>query len=255
MKQVAVVGGSQGLGNAIVDELIKRKYRVVVLGRSPSPNPQVLRFYPIDAASLDWASMLARVEGEIGTVFDHVVFVSGRAVFGKTAEIPSEDARACFELNFWGCSNAARAVADHWSRNRRRGRFLAVLSIVARRGIAFEAYYSASKAAAARFLECLQLEYADTGVDFLAAFPGMLNTSFRSQAQWIGMSAPGVERGSAPAAVAYAIVDLLETKRRTKVIGWREQSIDFADRLLPGLYEKMVLGPRLRKHRRAESRR
>src|SRR5689334_17372008 len=174
MKHVAVIGGSRGLGKAIVQELLDRKYRVTVLGRTRPDNPDVHSFYQVEAATTDWFSLLPAIENDTASPLDLIVFVAGSAVFGKTAQIPESEARECFELNFWACSNAARAAGELWSGRNGRGKFLAVLSIAARRGVPFEAYYAASKAAGALFLECLELEYTGSGIEFLCAFPGTL---------------------------------------------------------------------------------
>jgi short-subunit dehydrogenase len=168
-------------------------------------------------------------------------------VFGKTGSIPASSARESFELNFWACSAAARSAARYWEARNRGGKFLAVLSIVARLPVPFEAYYAASKAAAARFLECLQLEYEPKKIEFLCTFPGMLRTPFRRQAEWYGLQPPSTDRGSDASKVARAIVQLLEGRRKQHVIGWRERGIDLADRYLPGLYNRAVLRPRARK--------
>lgn len=245
MKHVAVVGGSQGLGKAIVQELLGRGYQVTVLGRTKPADSRIHNFYAADATRTDWVSTLDQVEDGAGSPIDIIVFVAGSAVFGQTTQIPESDARDCFELNFWACSSAARAAATYWEQERRPGKFLAVLSIVARHAVPFEAYYSASKAAAARFLEALNLEYGVKKIEFLCAFPGMLNTAFRRRSKWFGLAGPNGEQGSAPEDVARAIVKLVEGRRKQRVIGWRERGIDLADRCLPGFYDRLVLRTRV----------
>jgi short-subunit dehydrogenase len=121
------------------------------------------------------------------------------------------------------------------------------LSIVARRAVPFEAFYAASKAAAARFLECLQLEYAHKNIEFVCAFPGTLKTGFRRDSEWYGIEPGAAEKGSDVQTTAEAIVKLLKSKRRSRVIGWRERSIDLADRLWPGLYDRAVLQNRVKR--------
>jgi short-subunit dehydrogenase len=158
-----------------------------------------------------------------------------------------ERARAIFELNFWACTAAAGGIAHYWSESQRAGTFVAVLSLAARRAVPFEAYYSASKAAAQRFLECLDLEYAPKRIRFLSALPGVLNTPFRERADWYGMKAGGADQATDVQKAARAIERLLKGKRKAQIIGWRERAIDLADRFAPGLYERVVLRPRVAK--------
>jgi short-subunit dehydrogenase len=247
MKEIAIVGGGGGLGSALVRQLLDRKYKVVVIGRTKPEDERIQKFCAIDVASADWQSLYRTIEIETAAPVDAVIFVAGTAVFGKTALIPAERARQTFELNFWACAMAARAAAEYWDDKSQAGKFVAILSIVARRAVPFEAYYSASKAAIARFLECLQLEYAHKNIDFVCAFPGMLRTPFRRRAEWYGIEPACADEGADVQRTARAIINLLTGRRKTRVIGWRERAIDLADRAFPGLYDLVVLRNRVKK--------
>jgi short-subunit dehydrogenase len=251
-RHVVVVGASGGLGRAIVRELSRQGIRVTAAGRRP-PDEPVARFLPVDARSADWAADIGRAEAD-AVLVDGVVFVSGAAVFGRTAQIPSDLARETFELNFWACARAAVAAAEHWAATGRAGVFLALLSIAGRRAVPHEAYYGASKAAAARFLETLQLDYDPGQIRILAAYPGFVETGFRGRAPWFGAEPGASPAGTSPQAVARAVIDLLAGRRRSRVIGWRERAIDLSDRAFPGLYDGLVLRPRLRRARGAKRR-
>jgi short-subunit dehydrogenase len=247
MKQVLIVGGGGGLGSAIVRQLLNQRIAVVVAGRTRSLDKRVALSYKIDATVLDWRAFYTTVERESGAPIDGVVFVSGTGGFGKTSMFPVERARHVFELNFWACSAAATRMAEHWSSTSRTGTFVAVLSLAARRAVPFEAFYSASKTAADRFLQCLDLEYAPEGIRFLSALPGVLKTRFRENADWYGLEPDGSDRGTDVNTAARAIGELLKGSRRARVIGWRERVIDFVDRVAPGLYERAVLRRRVAK--------
>jgi len=247
MKQILLVGGAGGLGGALVKRLLDHPYQLVVAGRTRPDDARLQKFYPIDARSVDWRSFYLTVEKDAAARISAVIFGAGAAVFGKTVSVPLERARQTFELNFWGCTTAASAAAEYWDKENQEGKFIAILSLVARRAVPFEAHYSASKAAAARFLECLQLEYGHKKIQFICAFPGLLRTPFRRRAEWYGIEPSFVDEGAEVQKTAQAIVDLLEGKRRTRVIGWRERSIDLIDRLMPELYDCAVLRPRVKR--------
>ena len=247
MKEILLVGGSGGLGGALVKRLLAREYKLVVAGRTKPDDVRVQKFYPIDARSVDWPSFYLTVEKDAGAPINAVIFVAGAAVFGKTGLVPLDRARQTFELNFWGCTTAASAAAEYWDKKSQEGKFVAILSLVARRAVPFEAYYSASKAATARFLECLQLEYGHKKIRFVCAFPGLLKTPFRRRAEWYGIEPVYIDEGADIEKTGQAIVNLLEGKRRSRVIGWRERSIDLIDRLMPGLYDRAVLQPRVKR--------
>jgi NAD(P)-dependent dehydrogenase (short-subunit alcohol dehydrogenase family) len=241
MKQIVIVGGGGGLGSALVTRLLDDKRNVVVVGRTEPADDRVVKFYSTDATRVDWRSLYLTIEEETSAPIDAVIFVAGTAVFGKTPLIPLESARRTLELNFWSCTTAARIAAEHWAARNHGGKFFAVLSISARHAMPFEAYYSASKAATARFLECLQLEFAHKNIEFVSVFPGLLRTPFRRHAEWYGLEPTLADEGANIEKTAGALIDLLKGGRKARVIGWRERSIDFADRVLPGLYDWVVL--------------
>jgi short-subunit dehydrogenase len=244
--RIVVVGGGRGLGSALVKNLLDHGHEVVVLGQTePADASRIQKFYRMDATCVDWPSCYSKIEKETAAPIDAVIFVAGMGLFGKTSLTPVDRARQVFELNFWACTTAARAAAEYWSNKSRAGKFLCILSIAARRAVPFEAYYSASKAAAARFLECLQLEYAHEKIEFICAFPGLLKTQFRQQAEWFGFEPTFADEGAGIHETAQAVVNLLKGKRKSRVIGWRECTIDFADRIVPGLYDRTVLRRRV----------
>ena len=90
-------------------------------------------------------------------------------------------------------------------------------------------------------------EYAHKNIQFTCAFPGSLNTQFRRQAEWYGFEPTFANRGADVHKIAQAVINLLEGKRKTRVIGWRERAIDLADRVAPGLYDRAVLRSRVKK--------
>lgn len=244
--QILVVGGGTGLGGALVKNLLDQGRRVVVMGKTKPPGGlPIQKFYSIEASAVDWTSQFSAIEKETGVPIDAVIFAAGSGVFGRASLIPIEGARRVFELNFWACTSAARAAAEHWAGLGRPGKFVAILSIAALRAVPMESYYAASKAAAARFLECLQLEYGHKKIGFISVFPGLLNTGFRRSAEWYGLKPAFADEGADVQETARAVIALLEGKRRSRVLGWRERTIAVVDRLLPGLYDRIVLRGRI----------
>ncbi|HKW64941.1 MAG TPA: SDR family NAD(P)-dependent oxidoreductase [Candidatus Acidoferrum sp.] len=246
MKQILVVGGGTGLGGAIVKNLADGDRNVIVAGRTKPPAELPIReFHSVDAANADWPFQFSAIEKETGATLDAVIFVAGSGVFGKVNLIPVEKARQIFELNFWACASAARAAAEYWAGKGQPGKFVAILSLAALRAVPLESYYAASKAATARFLECLRLEYGHRRIEFISVFPGLLNTGFRRNAKWYGLKPAFADEGADVHKTAQAVVDLLEGRRRAQVLGWKERTIALADRWLPGFYDRFVLRSRV----------
>lgn len=240
-RHVLVIAPHGTVGGAVARELRRRGARVTGAGRTPPDGGVVDAFHPVDLSAVAWPALYAAAAGN--GPLDGIVYAAGVGTFGRTCAIPPEEARAALEVNFWALADAARAAADRWVRDETPGCFLAVLSIAGRRAVPFEAYYGASKAAAARFLEALQLE-VPSSIRLVAACPGLIQTPFRSRTAWRGMPEPLASGGATSEETAAALCDLLEGSRRSRILGWRERAIDLADRILPGLYDRLILRPR-----------
>jgi short-subunit dehydrogenase len=247
VRHALVIAPNGGVGGAVARELRRRGVLVSGTGRTAPGEGVVNAFYPVDLAGVDWAALYDRVAA--GTPLDAVVYAAGSAAFGRTGAIPLKEARAMFDVSFWPLAAAARAAAARWERERTAGCFLAVLSIAGLRAVPFEAFYGASKAAAVRFLEALQLEVSPT-IRLIPACPGLIRTSFREHAKWYGLTPLSSKYGASPEMTAEALCDLLQGRRRVRVIGWRERAIDLADRFLPGLYDRLVLRRRVERENR-----
>ncbi|GEM_PF-5191600 len=240
-----VVGASGGVGKLVADGLLASGVRVSTVGRV-RPATDGWHYACADIARADWRDIYAESERHGGEPLDAMVFVAGDATFGRTSSVPESRAREVFEANFWAPAQAATAAERLWEPPR-RGTFVSVSSISARRGVPFEAHYCASKAALARFLHALTLEQPDGRLRFLSVYPGRLRTAFRTKADWHGVPAdPAPRAGSDPAVVAQAVLAVLAGRVGWRVIGIRERAIDLIDRVSPALYDRYVLGPRVR---------
>lgn len=234
-----VVGASSGIGAASVRELARRGWTVSALARREGP-PEAHRSIACDVTHDD---SLRNAFGELvekGGTPGVLVYSAGTGVAGRTLEVPEAAAREMFEVNFWGFERTVRYALPPMKRAG-KGAIVLVSSIAATRAVAFEAHYAASKAACARFLECVALEAAESGVHFGWVAPGYVPTGFLERATFHGMNAPVISgSGVTSEDVARAVVDLAEKRRSRTVLGWRENAITIADRLLPGAYDRLL---------------
>jgi short-subunit dehydrogenase len=232
-KHAVVVGASSGIGAAIAARLDGASYSVSSLCRR-APR------HPCDATQPGQiASAMGDAIGVAGPV-DLLVYSAGAPAMGVTTAVPVERAREAFEVGFWALDEAVRAALP--TLVERRGAILAVLSLAALRGIPYEAYYAAAKAAAARYLDCLAHEVEPRGVRVRYVCPGFVDTGFAERAEWYGLPAVPKINGSGVSAddVARIALATLEARPRSRVIGWRERVITLADRAFPELYDRWL---------------
>jgi short-subunit dehydrogenase len=234
-----VAGGSSGIGRAIGEALRARGDTVSNLSRSAAPASAADASYPCDVTSAgEVSAAVDRAWTEQGPC-DLLVYAAGVPAMGRTLDVPEQEARRCFEVNFWGLDRVVRAVLPRM-KERGRGAVLVISSLVALRPVPFEAYYAASKAAAVRYLGCLAHEARPAGVSVHALHVGLVRTGFFERG-WHGMPVPDVKgSGVQPEDVARAALALVASGKESAVLGWKERAIVLGDRVAPGLYDRVL---------------
>ena len=145
----------------------------------------------------DRAAMVAAVhaaEARFGGL-DAAIAAAGVIAGGVPLwELPQERERAVLEVNLGGVVNLAHAAVPALLRRPppRSGRFLAVASAAASRGIPMLAAYCAAKAGVAGLIRALAVELGSTGVTANAVSPGSTDTPILAEsARLYGL--PGAE--------------------------------------------------------------
>jgi len=130
-----------------------------------------------DVAALE--SAVAEAEGRWGGL-DAAIACAGVIAGGaRQWEVPAEQERAVLEIDLGGVLNLARAAVPALLRRPepRSGRFLAVASAAATRGLPMLAAYCAAKAGVAGLIRALGVELGGTGVTANAVSPGSTATA------------------------------------------------------------------------------
>jgi SDR family mycofactocin-dependent oxidoreductase len=193
-----VTGAARGVGAATVAALAAGGWRVIAADRC-ADDPALP--YPLGTrADLDrvagaaggdvvaWvadardpaalASAVGEAERRWGGL-DAAIAVAGVIAGGVPAwQFPADQEAALLDINLGGVLNLARAAVPALLRRPvpRRGRFIAVASAAATRGLPMLAAYCASKAGVAGFIRALAAELGGTGVTANAVSPGSTAT-------------------------------------------------------------------------------
>jgi SDR family mycofactocin-dependent oxidoreductase len=203
MTRVALVTGSaRGIGAATVRALAAQGWAVLAVDRCADDPALPYRLGSRD--ELDQAVATASAAGP-GTAVAHVADVRDEgqlsaavaaaesrwggldaavAVAGVIAggvplwEMPADQQRAVLDTGLGGVINLARAAVPALLRRPepRSGRFLAVASAAATRGLPMLAAYCAAKAGVTGLIRALAVELGETGVTANAVSPGSTDT-------------------------------------------------------------------------------
>jgi SDR family mycofactocin-dependent oxidoreductase len=197
-ERVAVVtGAARGIGAATVVALSARGWSVVAADReSHDPRlPYALGWggdapaagaggrvvrCAVDVADADsLAAAVALAQERFGGL-DAMVAAAGVIAGGAPHwEVSPEQERAVLDVDLGGVLNAARVAVPALLRRPepREGRFIAVASAAAVRGLPRLAAYCAAKAGVAGFVRALAVELGGTGVTANAVSPGSTRTA------------------------------------------------------------------------------
>lgn len=203
-QRVAIVtGAARGIGAATVLVLAEQGWSVLAVDRAED-DPALP--YPLGTAG-ELADVVrragSRAVGYHGDVRDHAALAdavteaerrwggldAAIAAAGVIAggvplwEVPPEQERAVLDVDLGGVLNLARAAIPALLRRPepRSGRFLAVASAAATRGLPMLAAYCAAKAGVAGLIRSLGTELGGTGVTANAVSPGSTDTSMLAE--------------------------------------------------------------------------
>ena len=180
-KIIAITGASSGIGRYTATALAKMGYTVYDLSRRNIPNDNI-NYIKTDVtneenvkASVD---QIINNEGRI----DIVINCAGYGISGAVEFTETKDAKAQFDVNFFGMVNVNKAVIPYM-RKQGVGRIVNISSVAAVAHIPFQTYYSASKAAIESYTCALDNELKPFGISVTAIQPGDICTEFTSARQ------------------------------------------------------------------------
>lgn len=260
--RVMVTGASGGIGRALAAELHRRGASVLLVGRDPQAlertaqalggtSARVACLAADLATAAGRASAIATAGAWGGRGINVLVNNAGVGDFGLLGQLDDAAIERLFAINAVAPIQLTRGLLPHLGAQPQAA-ILNVGSVFGSLGYAGFAAYSATKFALRGFTEALRRELADGPVRVHYYAPRATRT---------GMNASAVERLNAelgvamdaPAAVAAAACDLLESGRFEAVHGWPEKLFVRINALLPrvvdGSLRKQL--PAIRRHAQA----
>ncbi len=250
-KVIAITGGTDGIGKALVKRFLVAGAKVSTCGRHEAK----LKVLETELHSDNLLAVKADVSNETDCkVFIHSTIntfgtidilinnagISMRALFADT-DIAT--LKQVMDTNFWGSVYCTKAALPEIMKN--KGVIVGVSSVAGFRGLPGRSGYSASKFALNGWLEALRTEMLNHNVHVMWVCPGFTTSNIRNAA----LNAEAMPQGASPMdegklmsadECARHIVKAIADKKRTLVLTATGKQTVYLNRFFPAFADKMV---------------
>ena len=227
---IVITGASSGIGLTTAKMAASRGARVVLAARD-EPDLRVA----VDAIRGEGGEAIlvvadVAVQGSVDEIaatavrefggFDSWVNNAGLSIYGPIEEVPVDDARRLFDVNYWGVVHGSLAALPFLKE--RGGALINIGSVLSDRAIPLQGHYSASKHAVKAFTDSLrmELEKENAPVSVTLVKPGAIDTPYPEHARnYMEAEPKHPPPVYAPEVVAETILFCTEHARRDVIVG------------------------------------
>ena len=249
---IVITGASSGIGLATARLAAQRGATVVMAARNAQDLEAVTNeicasggralAVPTDVADAAAVEELgARAVREAGAI-DTWVNNAGLSIYGKLTDVPLEDKRRLFDINFWGVVHGCRTAVHHMKNT--GGVLINLGSQLSDIAIPLQGIYSASKHAVKGYTDALrmELEHDDIPIAVTLVKPSAINTPYPEHARnYLEDGVPALTPPIyAPEVVARVIVRCAERPVREVVVGGGGRVQTAVGRMAPRLADQYL---------------
>ena len=190
---IVITGASSGIGLCTARLAAERGARVVLAARNEkdlqlavdeitSHGGEAIHV-AADVADEEQVARVADTAIERFGGFDTWVNDASVAIYGRLDEIPMEDKRRLFDVNFWGVINGTKHALRHL--RTKGGALINIGSITSDAALPLLGIYSASKAAVKAYTDVLRMELEEEGAPVSVSLvkPASIDTPFFQKAR------------------------------------------------------------------------
>jgi short-subunit dehydrogenase len=249
-KVVAITGGSEGIGKALIEVLMPLGARIATCGRNHDKlyhlqmqNAGTL-FHAVACDVSKEQDCRHFIESTIKTFggIDILINNAGISMRALVKDLNLDVIRRVMDVNFFGavyCSSYALP-----SITERKGTIVGISSIAGYRGLPGRSAYSASKFALQGWLEALRTEMLDE-VNVMWVCPNFVTSNIR----YAALNADGEAQNTTPMdetkmmsaqECALHIIDAVEKRKRSLILTFDGKRTVFMNKFFPSLTDKLV---------------
>lgn len=174
-RTVIIIGASSGIGYETALRLLGRGFSVANISRTPCMLGQVMN-YTADVASGDSLEKAISSAASSTENLYGLVYCAGFSMAAPIEHAEERDYRYLFEVNYFGAVRAIKSVIPFLKK--RGGRIVLVSSMGSIFPVAFDSFYSSSKAAVDMLAKSAALELEPYKISLCSVQPGGTSTGF-----------------------------------------------------------------------------
>ena len=247
-KIVAITGGSDGIGKALVEKYLQAGAKVATCGRNAEKlkllgnHNNLLTIVADVAKQEDCKHFIAETKKKFGKI-DILINNAGISMRGHFNETHPDVLIKLMEINYFGVVYCTHYAINDIIEN--KGSVVGISSIAGFRGLPGRSGYSASKFALNGFLESLRTEMLPHDVHVLTACPGFTKSNIRNTA----LNKDGNTEGESPLdesslmtaeETADEIIAAIKNRKRTLVLTFKGKQTVFMNKYFPSLTDKLT---------------
>lgn len=250
-KVVIVTRGTDGIGKALVEELIKEGAKVSTCGRNHDKLYHLQTQFPsaalhtmvADVSNENDCRRFVEMTNKMFGGIDVLINNAGISMHAELKDTSIDVIKKVMDINFFGAVYCTKYALPFIIE--RKGTVVGVSSIAGYRGLPGRSGYSASKWALQGWLEAVRTEMLDSGVNVMWVCPGFTTSNIRNAA----LNKEGQAQGESPMdeskmmsaeECSRRILSAIEKRRRTVVMTLQGKQAVFMNKFFPGLADKMV---------------
>ncbi|MGI8952214.1 MAG: SDR family oxidoreductase [Chitinophagaceae bacterium] len=250
-KIIAITGGSDGIGKALVNSLLNRGARIATCARNldklyqlqtSHPSNQLMIFSADVSKEIDCKNFIEETVHYFGTI-DVLINNAGISMRALFAETQLETLRKLMDINFWGTVYCTKFALPYILQQ--KGTIAGVSSIAGYRGLPGRTGYNASKFAIRGFMESLRTELLESGVNIMWVCPdftasNIRNAALNKNAEPQGESSMDENKMMSADECAGHIIHAIEKRKRSLILTFNGKQTVFLNRFFPALADKLV---------------
>jgi short-subunit dehydrogenase len=249
---IVITGASSGIGLATAEMAAKQGARVVISSRNEEDLKRIAdklnstggNVLPVkaDVTKMEDLKKLAAKAIEAFGFIDTWVNNAGGSIYGPLLEIPEEEERALFEMNFWSIRHGSHVAVE--ALKVRGGVLINLGSEVSARSIPLQGMYSATKHAIKAYTDALRMELEHDNIPIAVTLirPTAIDTPFPDHAvNRLKSGEPALpDPALHPDFVAKAILECAEKPKRDVFVGGKAKMSAIMEFLMPRMADKKL---------------